>query len=200
MFCRVSGPSQQLPQHEVTRLLARLGTRDREAEGALIALLGDELKRIARAQLAGSRPGHTLQATALLGEAWLRLARVDGFEGREHFLAVAARAMRSVLVDHERKRRAAKREGARAELDLDGLVAPGAADFDVLDVEAALEALERVDPVLVRTTELLFHSGLTAAEAAAVLGVSSRTVERQWRTAKAFLRSFLDEDGDGREA
>jgi len=171
------------PPHEVTQLLGRLAEGDREVQGALVELLGAELRRLARSQLAGRAAGHTLQPTALLHEAWMRIARADGYENREHFLAVAARAMRCVLVDHERRRRAAKRPdfAQRSELDLDGLVCPATpelAGIDVLDIEAALEALEQVDGALVRTVELLFHSGLTAQEAAAVLGVSTRTVER----------------------
>lgn len=185
------------PPHEVTQLLGRLAAGERDVQGALVELLGAELRRLARSQLAGRAAGHTLQPTALLHEAWMRIARADGYDNREHFLAVAARAMRCVLVDYERRRRAAKRPdlARRSELDLDGLTCPAPPEFasvDLLDLEAALEALEEVDEGLVRTVELLFHSGLAAHEAAAVLGVSTRTVERQWRAARAFLRSYLD--------
>jgi RNA polymerase sigma factor (TIGR02999 family) len=180
---------------EVTRLLGRLAGGDRAAESPLLALLMGELRRLARQHMQGQPAGHTLQPTALLSEAWLRLAAAGGYESRAHFLGVASKAMRSVLVDHERRRRAQKRPsaGVRADLEPEWLPAPEwSLDCDLLDLESALERLEAVDASLARTVELLFHCGMTAEEAGRVLGVSSRTVERDWRTARALLQSLLD--------
>lgn len=179
---------------EITRLLGRLAQGDRRAEGPLLGLLMEELRRLAGAHMRGQAPGHTLQPTALLSEAWLRLNGQGGFSSRAHFLGVASRAMRSVLVDHERRRRALKRPSSagQTQLEPEGLVLPVSdLQLDLLDLELALERLEAVDPPLARTVELLFHCGLSAAEAAEVLGVSSRTVERQWRAARALLHSLL---------
>jgi RNA polymerase sigma factor (TIGR02999 family) len=151
-----------------------------------------ELHALAAHQLR-HQAAHTLQPTALVHEVWLRLARAGRMEvaERRRFYALAARAMRSVLVDHARRRNALKRDaGERLELTTE---LPGVPQrpIDVLALHEAVEELERLDAELARIVELLLFAGLTAAEAAEVLDVSSRTVERGWRTARAFLQGRL---------
>ncbi|MEZ6015548.1 MAG: ECF-type sigma factor [Planctomycetota bacterium] len=184
--------------HEVTRLLGELGRGEPLALEALLPLLYDELHELAASAMKRSPPWHTLQPTAVLNEAFARLlGQAPGqFESRDHFLAVAARAMRSVLVDHARRRGALKRAtgGRRVELS-DTVAGYEERGVDLLILEEALERLARFDPDLERVVELLYFAGLTAAEAARVLGCSSRTVERDWRAARAFLRAALEGDG-----
>lgn len=157
----------------------------------------DELRVLAAQQLRG-QGAHTLQPTALVHEAFLRLHRAgaDGVEQRRRFFALAGKVMRSVLVDHERRRRALKRDGGER-LSLSAVL-PGfeAPSLDVLAVEEALVELARLDPELVEVVELLLFAGKNAAEIAEIRGVSSRTVERGWRVARAFLQSRLGESGD----
>ncbi|MCA8956134.1 MAG: RNA polymerase subunit sigma-70 [Planctomycetes bacterium] len=156
-----------------------------------------ELHALAERRLAGSRPDHTLQPTALVHEAYLRMAQAGGGEERRAFFALAGRAMRSVLVDHARRRNADKRGGGhRAELPTT-IVGPDQSPVDVLAVHDAVERLQQIDPQLAEIVDLILFAGLTAAEAGDVLGVSSRTVERGWRTARAFLRQALEDDSRG---
>ena len=146
----------------------------------------------------GERTGHTLQPTALVHEAFLRLVPEGGapqLEGRAHFLRVAARAMRRILVDHARARDADKRGGGRRPVALDDVLEAFAErDLDVLELSDAVEKLGAVDPELARLVELRFFAGLTIAETAAALGVSTPTVERHWRVARLWLAREL---GDG---
>lgn len=177
-----------------TMLLARYGAGDRSAADALLPLLYDELRRIASGQLSRERAGHTLQPTALVHEAWLRLVDdpARGVAGRRHFLSLAARVMRRVLVDHARERGAQKRGGGAARVTLDGAVALyEARELDLLALEEALERLAALDPELLRFVELRFFAGLTNEEVAEVEGCSLRHVERGWSTARAFLRDAL---------
>ncbi|MFO1055159.1 MAG: ECF-type sigma factor [Planctomycetota bacterium] len=156
---------------------------------ALYASLHD----LAARQLGAQSGQHTLQPTALLHEAWLRIAKLESRDDRSRgeWLALAARTMRSVLVDHARRRSARKRDGGlRLELT-SSLIADRREQVDILDLEAALARLAEVDSQLVNLVELLFFAGLTVAEAALALDVSTRTVERGWRTARAWLRSNL---------
>ncbi len=182
-------------QHDVTRLLGALGRGERRAMDELLPLVYDELHELASSAMRRAQPGHTLQPTAVVHEAFVRLVGADGggFESRDHFLAVAARAMRSVLVDHARRRGSQKRSGPGTRVELTESVAGyEERGLDLLAVEEALQRLGEFDPDLVRVVELLYFAGLTAEEASRILGCSSRTVERDWRTAKAFLRAALE--------
>lgn len=167
---------------------------------SLYRQLEGELRRLAARQLDRQEPGHTLQTTALVNEAWLRLAPL-GYEGREHFLAVAARAMRSVLVDHARRKRADRRGGGAVRLELDeALVGFEAGAEDLVALDAALAELESADPTLASIVELRFFAGLSNPEVARVQGTSLRSVERGWRAARAWLRTRLDPESPERDS
>ena len=176
-----------------TRLLRRISAGDEGARERLIELVYGELRRIAERQLGGVEP-RTLQPTALVHEAWLKLAGSGAreFEDRRHFLGFAARAMRSVAVDHARARGARKRTPDEPAQALDRVV-----DFleggeaELLDLDAALEELGRDDPELARLVELRFFAGLSQPEIAEVLGCSLSTVERGWRLARSRLHRRL---------
>jgi RNA polymerase sigma-70 factor (ECF subfamily) len=180
---------------EVTRLLKAWHGGDEEAYRQLSAMLYDDLKRQAARCMRGERPGITLQATALVHEAFVRLAgagEVD-WQDRKHFLAVAARTMRRVLVDLVRAKSRDKR-GARAErAPLDsGIVAEGASVLDLIALDEALERLATFDARKVRVIELRFFAGLTVQETAEVLDVAADTVARDWRLARSWLLKELD--------
>lgn len=168
----------------------------------LVTLLYRELRRTAAAHLRRERPNHTLQPTALVNEAYLRLAAQGGadWSDRAHFLAASSHLMREILVDHARSRNRDKRGGGQRLVSLDDAVEPGVApEVDLLSLDAALETLERVDPRQRRLVELRYFGGLTIEETAAVLGSSPATVKRDWRAAKAWLhRALSDEGPDGR--
>jgi RNA polymerase sigma-70 factor, ECF subfamily len=196
------------PSHDrdVTALLRAWGQGEQTALHELLPLVYGELRRQAARRLRAQPPGHTLQATALVHEAYLRLVDRDtagtDWQDRSHFFAVAARAMRSVLVDHARARRAAKRGGGARALTLETADASGAlADRSSdpgLDVEALDEALTRLaalDPRQARVVELRYFGGLSIEETAQALGVSHATVEREWRTARLWLRRELGAGG-----
>jgi len=178
----------------VTEILKGLDLTDPRQRDALVALVYDELREIAQRQLRGERPDHTLQPTALVNEAYLRLfdTAANGWESRAHFFGVAARAMRQVLVDYARKRHAAKRGG---ELDRVTLVTDiaeaGDNTTDVLDLHLALEKLSQHDDALARLVELRFFGGLTLDEAADVLGVSRRKAANDWAVARLWLMREL---------
>lgn len=183
---------------EVEALLARLRHGDEAARDAVFGHLHAELRELASRLLRDERTEHTLQPTALVHEAFLRLLGADrAAESRQHLVRLAARAMRHVLVDHARARHAAKRGGRDLHCvtlhtaDVAGL------DFDrVVEVHDALEALERFDPQLAQIVEMRYFGGFTEVEAAAALGVSDRTVQRGWRTARAWLvRALGDAKG-----
>ena len=187
-------------------ILQRLGAGDRAAEAELLALVHAELHALARSALRSERAGHTLQATALVNEAWLRL--VDGnstdWAGRAHFFGAAARAMRQVLVDHARARAAAKRGGGRARQEYDeaGLLDASLDAYedralDLLALDEALARLARADPRAARVVELRFFTGLEMAEVARVLAVSVPTVERDWRLARLWLRAEIEGGASG---
>ncbi len=161
----------------------------------LLATLYDELRLIARHHLRDERPGHTLQPTALVHEAYLRLGSASAFESRSHFLRTASQVMRRVLVDHARARNAAKRAGGvRVTLD-EGLVGTGPA-VDMLALDDALTRLAEAEPRWARVVELRFFAGLEVVEAAALLGVSEITVKRDWRFARAWLARELGPRSD----
>jgi RNA polymerase sigma factor (TIGR02999 family) len=186
------------PEHptEVTLLLHRLQSGSPDVEGRLFELIYGELRRIAGARMQSERPDHTLSATALVHEAYLRLSGTDEtFANRTHFLAVAARAMRHILVDHARARRAAKRGGAAEEFSLEGEdVAAPQSDEELLMLDDALARLAAMSPRQSRVIELRYFAGLTEEEVASVLGVTRRTVNRDWSMARAWLHGQLKPD------
>jgi len=188
------------PPSGVTELLRRWNSGDREAMDRLMPIVYDELRRLAAGYLKGERPGHTLQPTALVHEAYLRLVRQDRVEwqNRAHFFGIAASMMRRVLVDHARRRQAEKRDagGFRLTLQL-GEAFEAARDPELLELDQALGRLERLDADQARVVELRFFGGLTVEETAVVLGISTATVKREWRTAKAFLRREMASDDAG---
>jgi len=180
---------------EVGRLLADAAAGKREALDALLPLVYDELHRLAATYMRRERPGQTIQATALVHEAYLRLLGERGtrWENRAHFCGLAARSMRQILVERARARRRLKRAGDRQRITLSESVAGAEADPGV-EVEALDEALTRLsqmDPELARLVELRFFGGLTIEDAAAALGISPATAKRRWATARAWLRREL---------
>jgi RNA polymerase sigma factor (TIGR02999 family) len=175
---------------DITRLLGRWCEGEREALDALLPLVYRELRRVARARLRGESARHSLQATALVHEVYLRLLEVNRlrFENRTHFFAVAARLMRHILVDHARRKKADKRGAGVSVLDIDDISpAVPPISVDVLALDRALEELATIDERLSRVVELRFFAGLTIDETATSLDVSPATVERDWTMAKAWL-------------
>lgn len=175
---------------EATRILVRLGDGDARDADRLLEIVYAELRDLAGQLLARERAGHTLQPTALVHEAWVRLVdqtRVE-WDGRRHFLAVGATAMRRILVDHARSRAAEKRGGAWNRVELAPELAEAEqAEVDLVALEEALRKLEELSPRQARVVEMTFFGGLKAEDVAEVLGVSSRTVGSDWRFAKAWL-------------
>jgi len=189
-------PDPKLPpaaHDQTTRLLRAIGAGESGAAEQLFPLVYEELHRLAGRLMGNERSSHTLQPTALMNEAYLRLVEPGGgYDDRGHFLRVAARAMRRVLVDHARARRAHKRQGdKRVELDAD-LVAVRDDAESLLAVDEILARLAALDPQLGELVELRFFGGLDNQAAAQALGMSLRSVERSWRTARAFLVRELD--------
>jgi RNA polymerase sigma factor (TIGR02999 family) len=189
--------------NEVTRILSAIEQGDPKAAGELLPLVYGELRRLAKQRLAQEKPGQTLQATALVHEAYLRL--VDGeavqrWDSRGHFFAAAAEAIRRILVDNARRKRAEKHGGqlARQELDDVDIAAP-APSADLLALDEALAKLEVEDPVKAQLVKLRYFAGLTEEDAARVLGLSRTTVQRHWRYAKAWLLDELRGAGDSQE-
>jgi RNA polymerase sigma factor (TIGR02999 family) len=179
---------------EITRWIAAARGGDAGAGEALFSAVYADLKRIAHRQLAGQRRDATLSTTALVHEAYLRLVRPESLDlnDRNHFFAVAARAMRQILVDHARRKAADKRGGGVLAVELDeGRVAasPAGAEraAELVALDAALERLERLDERLARVVEWRFFGGLTLEEIGAALGLTERTMKRDWRKARAFL-------------
>jgi len=181
-----------LPKHDqaVTHLLERLNQGDRTASEELLAQVFEELRSIAWQQMKRQAGSHTLQPTALVNEAYLRLFRgvQHDFNDRCHFLALASRAMRSVLVDHARAKGRKKRQADGERVPLDSLVEQyEERSANLVELDAALEKLGRVDPRMVQVVELRFFAGRSVVQTAEVLGVSERTVEREWTAAKAWI-------------
>jgi len=185
--------------HEVTRLLHDWTSGDQHALTRLMDIVYPELHRIAAQHLLHERQGHTLQPTALVNEAYLRLAhRPDKqWQDRTHFFAVAARIVRSILVDHARARQTAKRGSGAVTIVLsDAAAHVPAPEVDLLDLDAALQALERLDPQQSRIVELRYFAGLSIEETADVLGVSPSSVKRDWVIAKTWIRRRMGGDGN----
>ena len=189
--------TESSPPHDVTELLIEWRRGDAAALERLVPLVYAELGKIARAQLRHERAGHSLQATALVHEVYLRLVNVDGMtlESRAHFMALAARLMRQILVDHARRKLTDKRGGAATMVSLDGVSprvnAVGPTHIDVLALDEALGELASFDAQQCRLVEMRFFAGLTIEEAAQALGISTATVEREWAVAKAWLYDRL---------
>jgi RNA polymerase sigma factor (TIGR02999 family) len=183
---------------EVTRMLDALAQGDPRAASELLPLVYDELRRLAAQRLAQEKPGQTLQATALVHEAYLRLVGDNPqqpWNSRGHFFAAAAEAMRRILVDQARRRHAAKRGGqaGREELQEALIAAPEPAE-DVLAVSDALEQLATIDPAAAQLVRLRFFAGLTMSEAAEVLGMSVRSAHDLWAYARSWLRRQMRPD------
>jgi RNA polymerase sigma-70 factor, ECF subfamily len=182
------------PEHSISRLLSELSHGNRDAEAALMTQVYDELRRLARKYMRAERANHTLQATALVNEAYLRLMDQEGvsWQDRAHFFASAAQLMRHILVDHARAHRADKRGGELHQVTLtEGLASEENKSVEVLALHEALEKLARLDERQARVVELHFFGGLTYTEIAYVLDASERTVKRDWTMARAWLKLEL---------
>lgn len=190
---------ENVPKHAVTQILHEWSDGDKDAPARLIPLVYDELRRLAARYLSRERSDHTLQATALVNEAYLRLVdqtRVN-YQSRAHFYGVAAQVMRHILVDHARARAADKRGGAAVRLSLEDVVEilPEQRAADLVALDEALNALAKFDKRKSQVVELRFFGGLQEEEIAAYLGVSVRTVLRDWKMARLWLyRELLREE------
>jgi RNA polymerase sigma factor (TIGR02999 family) len=182
---------------DVTRLIDAAAAGDSRAAADLLPLVYDELRRLAAARLASEKPGHTLDATALVHEAYVRLVGGDptrSWNGRGHFFAAAAEAMRRILVDNARRKQAAKHGGDRhrRELHADAVAArEGEGDVDLVALDEALSRLAGHDPLKAKLVELRFFAGLTGDQAAAILGMSASAADRLWVYTRAWLRREL---------
>ena len=182
------------PASDVTRILARVRAGEADADAELLPLVYEELRGIARGQLSRERRNHTLQATALLHEAWLKMGDVGKADpkDRTHFLAIAARTMRQVLVDHARGRNAQKRGADWSKVTLDvALDQLQRRELDLVALDDAMEQLAGQDARKARVVELRFFGGLAMPEIAEVLGISLRSAEGDWYMARAWLRKTL---------
>lgn len=179
---------------EITALLAEWSHGDQTALDELAPLVYDELRQVAARALRRERPGHTLQSTALVHEAFLKLIgqRRVQWQDREHFFAVASQIIHRILITHARSRNCAKRGGGKAMLEFDESIAlPGARNLDLLALDDALESLSQMDPQQGRVIELRFFGGLSIEGTAQVLGISASTVNREWNLARAWLHREL---------
>ena len=181
--------------NEITRILSDIGNGDAQAVGQLLPLVYDELRRLAAARMAEEAPGNTLEATALVHEAYLRLVGSDDairWDNRGHFFAAAAETMRRILVDSARRKQRQKHGGDYKRLDLDA-AQPAAADprDDLVALDAALTRLAGEEPQAAKLVELRHFTGLTVAEAALALGISPRAADRLWAFARAWLHREL---------
>lgn len=182
---------------DITRLLADWSRGDERARDALIPLVYDELRMIAHRNLSRERPDHSLQSAALVNEAYLRLVRqkTPDWQNRSHFFGVAAQMMRQILVDHARNRLASKRGAGAKLLSLDPAMAlRKEPEIDLLALDSALNKLATMNAQQSHLIELRFFGGLSVVEAALVMGVSTRTVERSWTAARAWLRVEMTRD------
>ena len=183
--------------HEVTQLLLQWSNGDKAALDKLVPLIYDELRRLARHYMSRERPGNTLQTTALVNEAYLRLINRKHvhWQNRAHFFAIAAQLMRSILVDHARSHAYAKRGGGARKIALDDAMAVSQQRAaDVVALDDALKKLAEIDPEQSRIVEMKFFGGLTIEESAEVMGLSPATIKREWSTAKAWLYHELSKN------
>ena len=185
----------QNPTHEVTQLLIAWSSGDKAALDKLMPLIHQELRQLAHRYMSRERPGHTLQTTALVNEAYLRLInRKDvHWQNRTHFFAIAAELMRTILVDHARSHAYAKRGGGLRKIELDeAMIVSKERAAEVVALDEVLKELANIDPQQSRIVELRFFGGLTIEETAEVLGLSPATIKREWSTAKAWLKRAID--------
>jgi RNA polymerase sigma factor (TIGR02999 family) len=178
--------------------LRRLQEGDREAEAHLIEKVYGELRKLAASYLRRERPGHSLQPTALVNEAYLKLTKLDrlGWQDRSHFFGVAAHLMRQILVDHARARRAEKRGGGVGVVPLDeALILEKGRPMEIIALDEALDRLHEKDPRAAKVVECRFFGGLSVEETAQVLGVAARTVKRDWNLGRAWLQRELSRTG-----
>jgi len=189
------------PVHEITVILNRAGKGDPQAAEQLLPLVYDELRKLANAKMSRESDGHTLQATALVHEAWLRLGgdRQPAWENRAHFFAAAAESMRRILIDCARRRRAERHGGGMQRVDVNdsamAIAAPGGADAEMLAVHESLDRLASHDARKAELVKLRYFAGLTLEQAAEVLGVAVPTAKRDWAYARAWLFKDI---GEGR--
>lgn len=178
---------------EVTILLGQMSAGSSTAPDELLPLVYEDLRRLAHAYFSKENSDHTLQATALVHEAYLRLVKWENvsWQNRAHFFAVAAEVMRKILIDHARKRNALKRSGGQRIVLDDAVSLPDKKDFDILKLEEALVALEAIDPRQAKIVELRFFGGLSIEETAYILDISETTVRREWTFAKAWFQREL---------
>jgi len=182
---------------EVTHILSAMGHGDPQAARDLLPLVYDELRRLAAGRLAVEKPGQTLQATALVHEAYLRLVGSEdpGWNGRGHFFAAAAEAMRRILIDNARRKRSLKSGGSLKKVELaDAGLAVEGPDCDLLALDEALSRLEAKDRRKAELVKLRYFAGLTLEEAALALGISRSTAQNDWAYARSWLRLAMDED------
>jgi RNA polymerase sigma factor (TIGR02999 family) len=180
--------------NDVTRVLSAIEQGDPQAAEQLLPLVYDELRKLAAQKLAQENPGQTLQATALVHEAYLRLvgAQDPGWNGRGHFFAAAAEAIPRILVENARRKKRLRHGGGVLRLDLDGIdLADAAPDEDLLALDEALERLAQKDPGAAQLVKLCYFAGLTMEEAAIALGISLRTAERNWTYARTWLHRSI---------
>ena len=181
--------------NDVTRILSQIESGDPQAAAQLLPLVYDELRKLAASRLAAERPGQTLQAKALVHEAYLRLVdteQAQHWNSRGHFFAAAAEAMRRILLNRARDKHRQKRGGGRQRIDLDSIqVAADAETDDLIALDEALESLAAEDQVCADFVKLRFYAGLTLGEAAAALGIGRRTADRYWAYARAWLYDKL---------
>ncbi|TVQ54152.1 MAG: sigma-70 family RNA polymerase sigma factor [Phycisphaerales bacterium] len=185
--------------HDLTSLIARFSHGDRAAAESLLPLIYEELRRIAASHFRVRQQGHTLQPTALVNEAYLKLAESSklAIRDRKHFFVLAASIMRQILVDHARAKQAQKRGGNMNRLTLDGVGEMRVPQLDLLALEEAMNRLTKIHPDRAKLVELRFFAGLTSNEAGEVLGISRSEAARQWRAARAWLTIEL---GEGKQS
>jgi RNA polymerase sigma factor (TIGR02999 family) len=184
---------------DVTRLLDAAAAGDRQAAADLLPLVYDELRKLAAARITTEAPGHTLDATALVHEAYLRLVGDQRFDGRGHFFAAAAQAMRRILVDAARKKGRVRHGAGRRRVELTDLPAATPPE-ELLALDEALDRLARWDPTKAQVVNLRFFAGLTVPEVAAELGISVATAERHWAFARTWLFAELNDPEDNPSA
>lgn len=187
-------PVPEIPSQPISELLAKWRAGDEESLRRVVPLVYNELRRVAHYHLRKERPDHTLQSTALVHEAYLRLAKQGPmlFENRAHFFAVCAQLMRQILVEYARRRKAAKRDGGYRVTLVDGAIALiEARSVDIVALDDALNGLAMLDPQQSRIVELRFFGGLSIEETSQVLGISPATVKRHWTTARVWLHSEI---------
>jgi RNA polymerase sigma factor (TIGR02999 family) len=187
---------------DVTQILSAIEAGDPKAAAELLPLVYDELRKLAAARLAGEKPGQTLQATALVHEAYLRLVGgrpQQDWSSRGHFFAAAAEAMRRILVDQARRKLSLRRGGGLTRLPIeDQEIEAAELSVDLLAVHEALDRFQDIDPTAAQIVKLRYFAGLTIPQAAEALGISTSTADRSWAYARAWLHAALSRDGDER--